>query len=279
MIETILFKQPINLKITLNSGQVFRWQVTNQGWNGFIDNHLVTLKNKDSLLQVQCLPDIKENINQLVNEFFRLDDNIEEIYKSLKKDPKLKILIGEFPGLRLIRQSPWECLVSFICSTNMNMLRNTGIQEALVNNFGKSVELKDIKRSTFPTPEALYEAGIPKLHAIGLGYRAKYVWEASKMVRNGILELEQLKKDTYQNARTELLNIPGVGKKVADCVLLFSLDKIESFPIDRWISKAINNNSYLSDKRYDYLATKYRKKFGEFAGYAQQYLFLSERSL
>ena len=82
MIETILFKQPINLKITLNSGQVFRWQVTNQGWNGFIDNHLVTLKNKDSLLQIQCLPDIKENINQLVNEFFRLDDNIEEMTKN-----------------------------------------------------------------------------------------------------------------------------------------------------------------------------------------------------
>jgi N-glycosylase/DNA lyase len=279
MIDTLPLNQPLDLNITLNSGQVFRWRINTQGWDGFIDDHLITIKNEDSLLKIQCSPDLKPTIKQLVSQFFRLDDDIEEIYKFLGKDPKLKKSICEFYGLRLIRQNPWECLISFICSANMNIARNISIQESLANNFGKSVQLINIKRNTFPTPEALYDAGITKLQEIGLGYRAKYVWEASRMVRNGTLKLEQLKNDTYHNARTELLNIPGVGRKVADCILLFSLDKVESFPIDRWISKAINNHLYLSDKRYDYLAEKARKEFGKLAGYAQQYLFLYQRSI
>lgn len=280
MNEIIHLNQPINLKITLNSGQVFRWKIYKDGWNGFIDNHLIVIHQKNSILTINFSPSIASEIKHLVSNFLRLDDNIVEIYKSLEKYPRMNSLLSKFHGLRLIRQNPWECLISFICSTNMNIVRNTGIQEALAKNFGHQTELMNIKRNTFPSPEAIYDAGISKLQQIGLGYRAKYVWEASKMVRNGILPLESLKNTTYENARRELLSVPGVGNKVADCVLLFSLDKIESFPIDRWISKELGNQkTHLSDKHYDFLASNARKKYGGIAGYAQQFLFLSQRSL
>ena len=145
MNETIILNQPINLEITLNSGQVFRWRINKDGWNGFINNQLVTIYEEDSLLTILCSPNITTKIEHHVRQFLRLDDDIVEIYKSLEKDSKMNSLITKFHGLRLIRQNPWECLISFICSTNMNILRNTGIQEALAKNFGTPVKLMNIK--------------------------------------------------------------------------------------------------------------------------------------
>jgi len=270
--------QPLDLPLTLESGQAFRWHEVDGVWIGFIAGELVTLERLDSGLVVECNMDAAPGISDAVHRYFRMDDDLPAIYEHLCKDERLTDVIQQHWGLRILRQDPWECLIAFICSQNSNIPRIAQMQESLANELGETVTMGGIQRQAFPTPDVLASAGEDVLRKLALGYRAKYVAKTAEIVASGGLTPGALRDKSYEDAKAELMALPGVGAKVADCVLLFALDKLEAVPIDRWVRRAFEE-WYLDEEElpYDKLLAWAHKTFGANAGYAQQYLFFRRR--
>ena len=270
--------QPLDLDATLESGQVFRWRRHGDGWSGFLGGDLVVLQSVEGGLEVRCSPASSGSVLDPVSRFLRLDDDLPQIHRRLAADPRLRGALERHAGLRLLRQDPWECLVAFICSTHSNIPRIMRVQEALAAAIGTPVRMDGLTRSRFPDAAALAEAGEARLRELGLGYRAAYVSRTAEVVASGGLDLLALRETPAAEARAALLGLHGVGDKVADCVLLFSMEKLESFPIDRWVRRAVEE-WYLGGERRPYPALRAwaSETFGELAGYAQQYLFYDRR--
>ena len=167
--------QPLNLPLTLESGQAFRWHEADGVWSGFIRGELVTLQRTDDGLSVQCSVPAVPGIQDAVQRYFRLDDDLPAIYEELCKDERLSEAIHQHWGLRILRQEPWECLTAFICSQNSNIPRIAKMQESLANELGQTYTLGGIQRQGFPTPEALASAGEETLRTLALGYRVPAV--------------------------------------------------------------------------------------------------------
>ncbi|MBI2856270.1 MAG: hypothetical protein HYX93_05425 [Chloroflexi bacterium] len=271
--------QPLDLAATLESGQAFRWRRHGQWYYGVVHGNLVALKHDLAGLEVCSTSGTLAEIERLLRAYLRMDDDLEYIYACIDTDPRMNEAIAQYRGLRLLRQDPWECLVSFICSANSSIPRISATMEALAREYGQPLKLGQYVDYTFPTPERLAEAGEGALRALKLGFRAKYVAKASEVVARGDLVLEPLRRASYQDAKEALMSLPGVGDKVADCVLLFSLDKLEACPIDRWVRRAMEE-WYLDGARLNYrdLRAWSLEKWGPYAGYAQQYLFHAMRS-
>ena len=270
--------QPLNLPLTLESGQAFRWHKVDDVWSGFIGRELVTLERTGEGLTVQCSVEAAPSIQEAVQRYFRLDDDLPAIYDQLCRDERLSEAIHQYWGLRILRQEPWECLIAFICSQNSNIPRIAKIQESLANELGETYTMGVIQRKGFPTPETLALAGEETLRKLALGYRAKYVAKTAEIVATGGLDPYMLRMASYDDAKAALMALPGVGAKVADCVLLFALDKLQAVPIDRWVRRAFEE-WYLNGKElpYDKLLGWAHETFGANAGYAQQYLFFRRR--
>ena len=270
--------QPLDLALTLQSGQAFRWHQDCGRWSGFISGELVMLERLKDGLTIECNATAAGGIAAAVHQYFRLDDNLNAIYDHFSADERLTHVIQQNWGLRILRQDPWECLIAFICSQNSNLPRIAKTQESLANNLGNSVRMGNIERKEFPTAETLAAVGEESLRNLSLGYRAKYVAKTAEIVASGELTLEPLRKASYDEAKNVLMTLPGVGAKVADCVLLFALDKLEAIPIDRWVRRAFEE-WYLAGEAlsYDKLFIWATSTFGPNAGYAQQYLFLRRR--
>ena len=200
--------------------------------------------------------------------------------------------IARFRGMRILRQDPWECLVSFICSSASNIPRISGNVEDLCSSFGQSLSMGDHVRSTFPSPRELAQAGEKRLRQLGLGFRAKYLAATATAIANGVPDLMTLREASYEEALEAVIALDGVGDKVANCVLLFSLDKLEAFPVDVWVNRALQE--WYFDGRRPLSPNNRRKRkggeispktarlwaqehFGPYAGYANQYLFHDRR--
>ena len=270
--------QPIDLRKTMESGQVFRWDLVDGCYYVTIEGNLISIKQLATTLEL-CSSELSKNqIQKLVADYFRLDDDLENIYFCIDTDERIHSAIEEYRGLRIIRQDPWECLISFICSANSNIPRISINMNNLAKTFGKSLELNGVKGYSFPSPATLAEVGEPLLRDLKLGFRAKYVAEAAKIVDSNNLSLEDLKDLGYNEAKRLLTSIPGVGEKVSDCVLLFSLEKLEACPIDRWVRRAMED-WYLNkaNMSYEEIRLWAFNKWGPFTGYAQQYLFQQKR--
>ena len=178
-----------------------------------------------------------------------------------------------FRGLRLLRQEPWECLIAYLCSGNNSVTRISQIAEQLSQSFGHPIELGGATRYSFPTPERLAAAGREELEGLRLGLsRSGNIHRIAEEVADGTLDLYALSEMPYPEALKRLRELPGVGPKIANCVLLFSLDKLEAFPIDRWIGRAIGGQG-TSDSELAQWAELYQEEFGPYAGYAGQFLF------
>ena len=270
--------QPLDLATTLESGQAFRWRRHGQWYYGVVHGRLVALKQDLLGLEVRSASESPTEIEHLLWDYLRLDDDLEHIYTCIDTDPRLSEAIAQYRGLRLLRQDPWECLVSFICSANSNIPRISATMEALAREYGQPLRLGQYVDYTFPTPEKLAEVGEEALRALKMGFRAKYVARVSEIVARGDMDLEPLRRLPYQEAKEALMSLPGVGDKVADCVLLFSLDKLDACPIDRWVRRAIEE-WYLDDAKLNYrdIRAWTLEKWGAYAGYAQQYLFQRKR--
>ena len=270
--------QPLDLVVTLESGQAFRWHRRGEWSYGVVQGNLLGLKQDGSRIEARSSQSSPELVEALLRDYLRLDDDLEAICAAINTDSYMAGSIDRYPGLRILRQDPWECLVSFICSANSNIPRISWTMNTLSREYGEPLELDGYVHHSFPTPERLAEAGEMSLRALKMGFRAKYVAEAAEKVAAGEIELAPLRGQSYDVAKAVLMSLNGVGEKVADCVLLFSLDEMSAFPIDRWIRRAMED-WYLDGAKLNYKTGRIwsLERWGEYAGYANQYLFQLKR--
>ena len=270
----------INLSLTINSGQVFLWDKVGDSWFG-IDGEDILVINSEPFKIISS--------PRKIDRFFREDDNLDRILSEINKDDLVKSAVKRFSGLRLMRQDPFQCYISFICSSNSSIQNIRRMLKNLCKKFGNEIEFDKKQFFTFPKPERLSNASNRDLLSCGLGFRAKYVKQAAKMANLEKINFESLRNENYNSALETLKTVPGIGNKVADCILLFSLDKLESFPLDRWTRRILQKYyskifdgmqvRSLTEKRYSELHEKIVEYFGPYAGYSQQFLFKMERDL
>lgn len=273
--------QHLNAELSIQSGQEFLWEQIGDKWYGIHGGSVVRFSALDPLAL--------ESFPQFVSasDVFRLGDDSAAVMAEISRDPLIKDLVGKYAGLRLMRQDPEQCLFSFLCASNTNIPMIRRMLRSLCTKFGKKIEVDGNKFHTFPSARALDRASEAELRAAGLGYRAKAIKAAANEIARGALDLESLKKASYADARERLVQIYGVGPKIADCVLLFSLEKLDAFPIDVWIARALSGHyawlhgrkmsEKLTARQYEDLSTEMRRHFGRYAGYAQQYLYYHMR--
>lgn len=205
----------------------------------------------------------------------RLDDDLEHIVAQTPNDRLLREAYEAYRGMRLVQDPPFGTLVSFICSAQMRVARIHRMQQALRRTFGREVTFDGNTYHTYPAPEALAGATEEQLRELGLGYRAPYVRQSAELVATGELDPADAKGRPYEEARDFLTGFVGVGDKVADCILLFSLDYLEAVPLDTWIRTTIEEYYPACDKgSYRETSRAIRAAFGgAYAGYAQTYVF------
>ncbi|MFB3887920.1 MAG: DNA-3-methyladenine glycosylase [Candidatus Bathyarchaeia archaeon] len=278
---------PFNLEATVCCGQVFRWEKVGDWWYGVCRDRVFKVRQTRSRLEYA-------NVDEaFVKRYFSLDVDFQAISGSINKDEHIAKALKAFWGLRLIRQDPWECLISYICAAYKSIPAIRHMLNNLARKFGERTTLDGMGFYTFPEPGMLAAASEKDLAECGLGYRAKYVSATSRRIAKDDFNLEGIRRMPYMEAKKGLCEFPGVGPKVADCVLLFSLDKLEAFPVDVWMRRVILNHyadklpvdsvqrlserETLSNADYERLNSWGRKYFGEYAGYAQEYLYHYER--
>ena len=268
----------INVEFSINSGQVFLWKKNKKYWYGI---------NGQDILRIDNFGQIK-SYQKKDTDFFRKKDDINIILNSISKDLMVKKAVRQFLGLRLIQQDSFQCLISFIISSNSNIQKIQNNLENLCKKFGRKIEFDKQEFVVFPKPEKIANASIKELMSCGIGYRAKFVKEAAVTINKKEIKLEALKERNYEDVKKTICSIPGVGNKVADCIMLFSLNKLEAFPLDRWMIKILKK--YYGDKfqittktltpnQYEKLHEKIVEYFGPYAGYGQQFLFKMEREI
>ncbi len=269
----------INIDYSINSGQVFLWEKFQDTWYGVNGTDVLSVNEK--ALKIN-------SFSHNYVDFFREEDELSEIIHSITKDKIVKNAVKLFPGLRLLRQDPFQCYISFIVSSNSNIQNIKHTLQQLCKKFGKKIFFDKKEFFLFPEPDTLARATQSELQKCGLGYRTKSVMEASLAVASGQINFDFLKKTSYQNAKDVLMDVYGIGNKVADCILLFSLEKLDAFPIDRWIMKILEKyysdkfqivGNTLTEKKYNQIHERVVNHFGPYAGYAQQFLFKMEREL
>lgn len=259
----------LDLQTSLTCGQAFRWKWMGNQYHGVVQGKVIILK-AGSYETFQ----LKSSGPFDYHSYFRLDDDLEKIYGSFSGDPHMPTITRLYPGMRILRQEPFETLISYIISQVSNIPRITRTIETLSHRYGTRIRFNGEVYHSFPSAEQLSRVRESSFRKMGLGYRARYVRNAVQRVIDDSWDLDTLKKKSYDEAKTILMSLEGVGDKVADCVLLFSLDKLEAFPVDRWVRRIVK---YLYFQDYDPSEKRIhewaRDHFGTFAGYAQQYLF------
>jgi len=269
-------KFTIDVDNSINSGQVFLWQKSKEDWYGIDGQNILKINQKGKI----------KSISNTKTDFFRKNDDIENIVKSISKDEIIKKAVKEYKGLRIFNQDPFQCMISFIISSNSNIQKIKNSLEKISKKFGIKVIIQNKEFFLFPKPEKIAQASINEIKTCGVGYRAPFIKEAAKMVTAKKVNFEYLKNCDYDETKRNLRLIPGVGNKVADCIMLFSLNKLDAFPLDTWMIKILEkyySNEFqietktITEKQYDILHKKIVDYFGPYCGYAQQFLFKMER--
>ena len=280
----LAINQPFDLAGSLESGQAHRWKKLGDGWySGVLGSHLVHIRQNGAGVEYQVAgANVRESvagINSLLHSYFRLDDDIRAIYADICRDRRVEQMVVRYPGLRILRQEPWECTVAFICSATSNIPRIHQNMEAMAGSLGAPVKLADEVRHTFPSPDQLAQAGEGFLRELGLGFRAPYVIATANMVLAGALDLDELIRLPYGETKGRLMECRGIGAKIADCIAVFSLEKLEAFPVDVWVRRALAEWYFpMQKKPPDKAMVEWAQGyFGKYAGYSQQYLFHGRR--
>ncbi len=263
---------PLDLAQTFGCGQTFRWHPLPDGtWQGPLGDQLVSLRKRGDRVFVRAFPG-DAHLKNAVERHLRAGDDISVIQRTLaERDETLANGMRKLRGLRIVKLDEWECLISFTLATYANIPRISKMIEALARSYGRRISDGVF---AFPTLEQLKRASQSDLVRLGLGYRAKYIHSICSELSPD--RLERLQRMSYPDLREELKALPGVGDKVADCVALFGFGKLESFPIDVWIERALGR-LYRQRGSYSRLASFAHEKFGVYAGYAQEYLYYNER--
>jgi N-glycosylase/DNA lyase len=258
-----------DLALTLDSGQVFHWVKADAGFSGVIGDVPVYVEQRGESLAVS------KGAGRVVRRYFALDHPLSEIYETFPKDEPVTTALGFCRGLRIIRQPAWECLATFITSSMKQVAHIQQMSHAIRRNFGERVVLGGAELFAYPSAARLAEAGEPELRACKLGYRAKNLLAAARMIAAGEVDLARIEKLDDERAVEELCRLPGVGEKVANCVLLFAYGRLAAFPIDVWIERVLRELYFKRKRKVTAKQLKLfsQKYFGRFGGYAQQYLF------
>jgi len=269
-------KFTIDIDNSINSGQVFLWQKSKNYWYGIDGQNILKINQKGKIKSMQ----------NMKTSFLRENDDIEKIIKSISKDKTIKKAVKKYEGLRIFNQDPFQCMISFIISSNSNIQKIKSSLEKISRKFGKKVVIEDQEFFLFPKPEKIAKASISEIKTCGVGYRAPFIKEAAKMVTEKKINFEYLKNSNYDETKRNLRLIPGIGNKVADCIMLFSLNKLEAFPLDTWMIKILEKyyskefqieTKTITEKQYEILHEKIVDYFGPYCGFAQQFLFKMER--
>lgn len=266
-----------SLQASLASGQTFRW-TRHHGWfYGFIGGSIVKVQQDGSRLLFECSdPTVTPN---RIRHYFALDVDYPSIISSIDVDMQVHHAIVRHRGLRVLRQDGWETLASFICASFNNIKRIEGMIERLCQTYGEPVALNGFRSFRFPRPETIAQTSERRLRSLGLGYRAPYLKATARLVVDGKLPVDHLRRVDYGATKRALLACDGVGDKVADCVALFGFEKYEAFPIDIWMERAMRyyfrHRKMTRARLHDYA----QRHFGPYAGYAQQYLYHDIRTL
>lgn len=275
------------LRDVFECGQCFRWNKQLDGsYTGIFGKNVlnVTEEKDDNGYKITFCGICDGDIEQICNFYFDLERNYEKIKQDLSKiDNNLKEAIEYGSGIRILNQDLWEMIISFIISANNNIPRIKGIIDRMSKKYGQEINFRGERFYTFPTPKELLKATEKDLRELGAGFRDKYIFETTKMINNGEINLYELQKEKDTKIiRNKLLTLCGVGPKVADCILLFStLKRFDVFPIDVWVRRVINDlyihnevEAKVDKKQIENLA---KEKFGDLEGIAQQYLFFYRR--
>jgi N-glycosylase/DNA lyase len=260
---------PFQLDRTVSCGQAFRWRQNEGFWYAPVGDKVWKVRQEGDTLWYEG-PTEEELIR-----YFGLDIPLGTILDEIDTDPLIHAAIEQCRGLRIIRQDPWECLISYICATCANI---PGIMLRIENismKYGRNLELDGQVFHTFPEAERLNKEGICAVRACKVGYRDAYICKAAEMAANDPHWAEKIADMQYSQAHQTLMMLNGVGPKVADCVLLFAFEKYEAFPVDVWIERILRTK-YLGGTRklsYKQAGGFARDHFGQYAGYAQEYLF------
>jgi len=275
--------ESFELKDIFDCGQCFRWnEEEDKSYTGIFRNNVLNVKKEKNKIIFEGK--LEENIEDAVYEYFDLETNYEEIKNSLRKiDEFLEQSVEYGKGIRILKQELWETIISFIISANNNIPRIKGIIERISKKYGKKITYKNKEYYTFPTMEELGKASTQDLRALGLGFRDKRVYETTKIFLNKEMTLEELENERdIDKLREKLMLLPGVGGKVADCIMLFGLKRFEVFPVDVWVRRVMNE-LYLHEEdetkvSKDLLQKLAKEKYKNLAGLAQQYLFYQRRN-
>jgi N-glycosylase/DNA lyase len=268
-----------DLAITLGSGQVFHWREAGNGFVGTIGDEPVYTEQCGEILRVN------RGHAEMARHYFALDHRLAEICGSFPDDPAMNAARNFCRGLRIIRQPKWECLATFICSSMKQVAHIRQISKALRERFGVARSPQRVRPMadaannyvvhTFPSARRLANSSENELRECALGYRAKNLLATARLASSGEADLEAWSALSDVDLRAKLCELPGVGAKIANCVMLFAYERLRAFPIDVWIERVLRQQYFprarkLNAERLRVFTEEY---FGEHGGYAQQYLF------
>ncbi len=260
---------PYDLGRTLTCGQVFRWQWSGAVATGPFDGQVVQLTQDTAGIRVEGTRGLEE-LGRL-RRYLGLDEPLVKIERQLKRDPVLAQILPTTTGIALMRQDPWECLISFIISAFNNIPKVEQSIGRLIARFG---EPRGGAGAPFPRPERLAAAPLRALQTCLVGYRAPYLQQVARQVVDGRVDLAAIGRLPTEEARAALMRLPGVGDKVADCLLLFAYGKGEAFPIDVWVKRVVERRYFRGRPQTDRaIRASAAERFGPLAGYAQQHLY------
>ena len=265
----IIAAPEFDLEKTLHSGQVFHWSAVGKGFAAAISEMPVYVEQEGPILRVDKAQ------AAMIARYFALDHRLPVIIDTFRKDPTMDQALRFSKGLRIIRQPLWECLATFLTSAVKQVQHIRAMSLAIRKRFGRKLMGTGFEVYSYPSPEVLAKAPIEAFLECRLGFRARNLLETAKIIASGEIDLEHLQGLPTEAVRAELCRLPGVGEKIANCVLLFAYERLDAVPIDVWIGRVLKeiyfaNCSTVSMRELKAFSTEY---FGCYAGYAQQYLF------
>jgi N-glycosylase/DNA lyase len=258
-----------DLDQTLSCGQVFHWRRHGEGWLGTVGSEPLYIESAPSAVRVPA------GMEAVARHYFELDLPLKEIYATFPRDPAMTAALGFCHGLRIVRQPAWECLATFITSAMKQVIHIAQISHALRERYGTRVAWEGETLFAYPSAERLAGLSEAELRECRLGFRAKNLLGAARMIAGREVDLDAIAGLPDAEARAQLRRLPGVGEKVANCALLFGFNRLRAFPIDVWIERVLRQLYFrrkrkVTARRLREFSSEY---FGEYGGYAQQYLF------
>ena len=267
--QSLKLTVPFNLDLSVSCGQSFRWRKIGEFWYAPVGEAVWKVKQEGDVLLYEGASEAD------LIRYFGLDVPLDDILADVDRDDLIHSAVSSCRGLRLHRQPTFECLISYICATCANI---PGIQmriENLAKTYGHPLEMDGMTFYTFPNPKDLACESPENIRLCKVGYRDKYICGASAYAAENPDWADEIFSMDYKDAKRKLMSLPGVGPKVADCVLLFAFEKYEAVPIDVWMERIFRTRYIGSEKKlsYEKAAGYAREHFGKYAGYAQEYLF------